>query len=104
MSELTGNVYLIACGEPLSVKVGYTKGDPRFRLRQLQTGCPTKLVLLGWFPGSIEEERALHADLAPHRLTGEWFAVNEASSPALAGPITILRINNRLCGYEPEAV
>ncbi len=104
MSELTGNVYLIACSEPLSVKVGYTKGDPRFRLRQLQTGCPTKLVLLGWFPGDLEDEKSLHDDLAEHRLTGEWFAVNEGSSPALVGPINLLRVNNLLCGYHPEAV
>lgn len=93
-----GNIYLIACSNPLSVKIGFTRGDPRFRLRSLQTGCPTRLVLLGWFPGTIEDEQEWHRELADHRLSGEWFS---ASAPALAGPITLLRINNLLTGYEP---
>lgn len=93
-------MYLIACEAPLSVKIGFTRGDPRFRLRQLQTGCPSKLVLLGWFPGSVEEERELHIELSSHRLSGEWFAVDEASSERLVAPLTLARINNSLVGYE----
>ncbi|TKD50204.1 GIY-YIG nuclease family protein [Sphingomonas baiyangensis] len=104
MSEPSGYIYLIACNSPLSVKIGYTRKDPRIRLQQLQTGCPSRLVLLGWFPGDRADELAYHAELAEHRLTGEWFAVNERSSPKLVNPLTIMRINNRVYGYEPEPV
>lgn len=43
------------------------------RLRELQTGCPGKLHLLGYGLGDREEEQELHKTLAFARERGEWF-------------------------------
>lgn len=100
--ELDGWIYIIGCREPLSIKIGFTKKHPRDRLRQLQTGCPTTLRLLGWYPGSHRQERELHEQMAAYRISGEWFRVDEASTDILRGPITAMFINNALTGHEKE--
>jgi hypothetical protein len=97
---MDGNVYFIACSEPPSIKVGFTKNHPVSRLRQLQTGCPTRLDLLGWYPASILEEWELHAELAHLRLTGEWFRMDESMNDILRAPFELMHINNRLTGYD----
>ena len=73
MSE--GKVYFISCSDPWAVKIGFTCKEPESRLRQLQTGCPSQLTLLGWYPAGRDEERRLHDMLEPFRLSGEWFAI-----------------------------
>lgn len=98
-----GWIYLIACRDPLSVKIGFTTKDPRARLKQLQTGSPTTLVLMGWYPGTENDERDLHSKLSAFRLTGEWFRVDERSNELLRAPCTAAQINNALCGYNPMA-
>lgn len=100
--ELDGWIYLIACEQPLSVKIGFTTKHPRARLKQLQTGNPNKLKLIGWFPGSLQAEREIHESMAEFRLQGEWFKLVPEASAALEGPCTLARINNVLCGYDPE--
>jgi hypothetical protein len=98
--ELDGWIYIIGCAEPLSYKVGFTTKDPRKRVKQLQTGCPVPLKLLGWYPGSLRQERELHEQLAEFRLTGEWFRLDERASEILRGPFTCMFINNALTGWE----
>jgi T5orf172 domain. len=100
--ELDGWIYLIACEQPLSLKIGFTTKHPRTRLKQLQTGNPNKLKLIGWFPGSLQSERDIHDSLAEFRLHGEWFSLTPEANEALRGPVTLARINNTLCGYDPE--
>lgn len=99
-----GNVYLIARREPLSIKIGYTAKDPRDRLRRLQTGSPTELVLLGWCPGDLAWEKRLHQNMDRWRMAGEWFRVEKTDewAEAFRGIITIIRINNHLTGYRQE--
>jgi hypothetical protein len=96
-----GNIYVIACQHPFSVKIGFTRRDPAIRLAQLQTGCPSPLALVGWFPGTLEEERAYHEDLKEHRLAGEWFHICEANERAFSGLFTLVQINNILSGHDP---
>jgi hypothetical protein len=100
--DLDGWIYLIACEHPLSVKIGFTTKHPRARLKQLQTGNPNKLKLIGWFPGSLQTERDIHDSMAEFRLHGEWFKLVPEANAALEGPCTLARINNMLCGYDPE--
>lgn len=95
-----GNIYLIACAEPMAVKIGFTRGDPRARLKQLQVGCPAQLVLIGWAPGDMQDEREYHAKLAPFRISGEWFLLVPEANDALRGIVTIIQINNRLTSYD----
>lgn len=99
--ELDGWIYFIRCDEPLSIKIGYTSKDPRKRLKQLQTGCPATLVLLGWYPGSLRQEQELHMQMAKFRLSGEWFRLDEAANDILRLPVQYMQINNTLTGYEP---
>src|SRR5206468_1970845 len=63
-------VYAIGDGRGL-VKIGKTGGKhPVERMRELQTGCPTGLTLLGYTHGS---ERAYHRLLSSLHVRGEWF-------------------------------
>ncbi|WP_324695475.1 GIY-YIG nuclease family protein [Novosphingobium sp. RL4] len=101
MSE--GHIYLLGTAEPLAVKIGFTKQDPRVRLKQLQTGNPMKLKLLGWFPGTQREERGLHESLAAYRIGGEWFRLDDSASGLWKPIVTLIQINNALSGYTPEA-
>jgi hypothetical protein len=56
------------------VKIGWTR-DPRKRLKDLQTGSPVELYLIGAIPGGREDERAMHERFALSRMHGEWFAL-----------------------------
>lgn len=101
--DLNGSIYVIGCAEPMAIKIGFTTKSPRARLKQLQTGNPQKLTLIGWYPGSLREEREIHESLAEFRLTGEWFRVEAAANEALRAPITCVQINNILTGHNPDA-
>jgi hypothetical protein len=77
-------IYFIGEGPGGHVKIGYC-ADPRggfthedvarSRMASLQTGNPRRLVLLGFTTsGTMDDERALHAQFARSRLEGEWFS------------------------------
>lgn len=70
-------VYFIACGETMRVKIGYTTGSPYDRLKSLQTGSPTMLVLMALQRGGPDVERQLHKKFEKHRVRGEWFQMCE---------------------------
>jgi len=67
-------VYFIQQGENGPIKIG-TANDPKKRLKELQTGNPSRLYLLGMVRGSTEREHHLHKRLTEHqtREKGEWF-------------------------------
>lgn len=100
---IEGNIYLIGTAEPLAVKVGFTTKDPRARLKQLQTGNPTRLRLIGWYPGTQRDERELHERLAAYRISGEWFRLEKGADDAWRPAVTACQINNALSGFDPEA-
>lgn len=66
-------VYFIACEPMEAVKIGFTKTSPRGRLSALQTGNPSPLKLLTYFPGSLDDERNLHLAFRPLHIHLEWF-------------------------------
>jgi len=53
------------------IKIGYTRQDPNQRLKDLQTGSPVKLKLLGAIKGN--KEAMLHHKFIEERSHGEWF-------------------------------
>lgn len=70
-----GFVYFayIGADAPVYVKVGFSKYDPRKRLKNLQTGCPFPIKLLGFVIGHKVQEEELHDVLRGYRVQGEWF-------------------------------
>ena len=65
-------VYFIQSG--MYVKVGVCAADRvHGRLRELQTGNPCALSLLGTIPGDAVEEARVHRSLADWHARGEWF-------------------------------
>ncbi len=74
-------VYEIGAGDGL-VKVGWSSNVER-RLDALQTGSPVTLRVIaaeccGTDCAAKAREKELHKLLAPHRLRGEWFRLNES--------------------------
>lgn len=74
---MMGSIYYIGCSQTEAVKIGFTAGKPEARLSALQTGSPTKLVLIATHRGTIEDERKLHAQFEADRRRGEWFNLSE---------------------------
>ena len=69
-----GYVYFI--GQPQgSIKIGFTNGDPRLRLRALKYAMGVELKMLAAFsvPQARQVEQELHSRLGAHRITGEWY-------------------------------
>jgi hypothetical protein len=76
-----GAIYLIGDGGPL-VKLGWAF-DPLSRLKRLQTGHPSTLTLLAFYPGDRSLEAALLVMIAPHYVaqgvTSAWDAIDCAN-------------------------
>ena len=70
-------VYFITDGE--NIKIGYTKGKPENRLKQLNTGNDKKLFLLGYIQGNKDKEKELHTKFNKNRIrsNGEWFVASD---------------------------
>jgi hypothetical protein len=63
-------IYFISNGK--SIKIGYTKGDPYKRLKQLSTGSSSPLYLLGYIKDADKKlEKELHNRFK--RINLEWF-------------------------------
>lgn len=69
--------------ESPAIKIGYSK-DPIKRLKQLQTGHPTRIGSEGWLELENEDEarsveKGFHTMFATLRIrdNGEWFHFNE---------------------------
>jgi hypothetical protein len=67
-----GWAYAIAGRPAAHVKIGCS-GNPKARLRGLQTGWPHPLELLWTAPGGAALEAHLHAHFAGRHMRGEWF-------------------------------
>jgi len=60
-------------------KIGYSKNEEiDFRIKSIQTGCPTKLEKIASCPGEKFMEKEYHDLLAKYRGEGEWFKLDEA--------------------------
>jgi len=68
-------VYLIKTRDLEEYKIGFTKGNVEKRLKNLQTGCPSELVLVECFESefSTKIESSLHFMWDHYRVSGEWF-------------------------------
>lgn len=60
------------------IKIGFSKNISK-RIKELQTGNPSKLLLMGWLtsPNDAELEKSLHRQFSLQRCDhGEWFDIN----------------------------
>lgn len=65
-------VYFIHAPVLDRIKIGFS-GSVAKRYAQLRGCAPEDYTFLGWIPGGVAAERALHAKLRAHRAHGEWF-------------------------------
>lgn len=76
-------VYVVGWQESGPCKIGITDNLDK-RLKQLQTGCPYKLVAFQTFPLFNKEltkklESMAHERLGAFRMQGEWFSLDSKS-------------------------
>jgi hypothetical protein len=71
------NVYLISSeieGD-ICYKIGYTKRDPKIRIREMKTGNASELKLIDSFQSKwgTQIESRLHRHFSHKKISGEWF-------------------------------
>jgi hypothetical protein len=71
-------IYFAKCCD--FIKIGYTSDDAESRVKNLQTGCPFKISLIGAIDGDRSAENTLHGILAAHHYRGEWFRESDELS------------------------
>lgn len=81
-----GTVYFIQ-NKIGRIKIGWTGGCPKKRLKALQTGDSDGLTLVAAMDGSEATEKALHFRFAAYRVRsdGEWFYPNKDLSDFMKG-------------------
>lgn len=79
---MTGFVYAIGDGRG-HVKIGWS-ADPKDRLRQMQTGSPDQMTLLGTVEWPQWRELETHRKLSNWRIRGEWFRLEGAVADFIA--------------------
>ena len=80
-----GYVYFMEMGD--FIKIGWSHWPP-LRRDALQSNGPYDIVLLGAFPGTLENEASLHAVFSHLGHRNEWFR----KSPALIAYIAWLKV------------
>ena len=58
------------------VKIGYSS-CPERRLKQIQTGCPFNVSILGKMNGNAKKEKELHRKFQKNKTKGEWFVISD---------------------------
>lgn len=67
-------IYFMQDSGSLNVKIGFTASvGAEARRRQLQTGNPSRLVVLATMSGTEQDEGRLHKQFDAHCVGGEWF-------------------------------
>jgi DNA-binding transcriptional regulator YdaS (Cro superfamily) len=67
---VTGYIYAMRAED--IVKIGWSK-KPEQRLSKVNSDSPVFVTLVGFVPGTLEQEQALHDLLSPWRMTNEWY-------------------------------
>lgn len=93
---VTGYVYFMQMGE--FIKIGWSTW-PESRRIQLQTSNPYDIILLGAFPGRIDQEDKAHQLFQHLRARGEWFRKSPGLLAYIAWQKIFWRGNaNAICG------
>ncbi len=68
-----GSIYFIQPVRGGLIKIGYTTQPVAERAKELQSGSPLPLRVLGWWTGDTSEESTLHTLFQDSWAYGEWF-------------------------------
>jgi hypothetical protein len=68
-----GFIYFVEATGTGLVKIGWTAGNPRDRLRTLQTSNGCELKLLATRQGTVADEKQVQLDFRADRERAEWF-------------------------------
>lgn len=90
----TGWVYFIQAADTRDIKIGFTTRDVESRVREMQTGHPSELLILAKTRGSVSLERELHQKFEKHSGRGEWFTPH----PDLMSYITAISVTKNVTG------
>lgn len=85
---MTSYIYFIQAEPDGPIKIGTTTANPHFRMKNLQTGCPWTVKLLGAIEGSASQEKQIHAVLSYFRTQGEWFSPHPTVLSAIEAALT----------------
>lgn len=55
------------------IKIGFTRGDPERRMRDMAAATPGGFEIIDTVDGGPQVERAIHVRLSDHAIAGEWF-------------------------------
>ncbi|MHA2219168.1 MAG: GIY-YIG nuclease family protein [Candidatus Hodarchaeales archaeon] len=66
-------IYFVQAGKNGPIKIGYTNGDIKERLNQLQTGNPYQLRLWWLLDGDQSDEKEIQESWKNENIKGEWF-------------------------------
>jgi hypothetical protein len=72
-----GRVYLLWAEGTQIFKLGFTDRTVNQRARMIEFNSPLPLRIVGDIPGTMRDERSMHAMLARFREHGEWFRLPE---------------------------
>lgn len=70
-----GFIYFISQNNKMC-KIGFTN-NIHHRLKELSTSSPFPLILLGYFEGSMKDEKMLHKKFAEFNIQREWYILNQ---------------------------
>ena len=74
---VTGHVYFIQAQVSRAIKIGFAV-DVERRLKEIQTGNPEVLEVVGAMPGTVRAEKSLHRQFRADHIRGEWFEASAA--------------------------
>jgi len=72
-STTEGFVYFVQPKQGGLVKIGFTSGPVKDRMKGLQAMCPVLLRCLGWYEGSRKDEGGEQVSFESAWKYGEWF-------------------------------
>jgi len=75
-TNISGNIYLMKNTRNGYTKIGFTKNNPKFRERTLQSEEPEIHLILS-YKGNLQDEENLHNQFDKKCIRGEWFDLNE---------------------------
>ncbi|MCI3279127.1 GIY-YIG nuclease family protein [Streptomyces cylindrosporus] len=88
--------------DPRAIKIGVATDIPR-RLRSLQVGCPSPILLRWSERGGYPLERHLHNTFADRRISGEWFDFRDVADPVKEIDAAARAFLRQFEGDEPDA-